>query len=174
MKSLFVDDPDRNAMYFLTTAKSKDFVNVKPGVENNEARTFIRPFVTNKQVRKLLRSIAKNLSRLVGLAAVVVAGTLVGVKITKVKCLKMLHEQNNISETKQISYLKNLETVAKETQKIKDLQQKIQNDRLIDNLKTKDLKISQLTSAIKELKEQINNLTTTERREVAETINSDL
>ena len=58
LKSLFVDDPERNAMYFLTTVKSKDFVNVKPGVENKEARKFLRPVVRGKQVRKWLTYIA--------------------------------------------------------------------------------------------------------------------
>ena len=58
LKSLFVDDPERNAMYFLTTVKSKDFVNVKPGVENKEARTFLRPVVLGKNVRKLLKYFA--------------------------------------------------------------------------------------------------------------------
>ena len=58
LKRVFVDDPERNAMYFLTTVKSKDFVNVKPGVEKKEAEQFLRPVVRGKHVRELLKYFA--------------------------------------------------------------------------------------------------------------------
>ena len=145
LKSLFVDDPERNAMYFLTTVKSKDFVNVKPGVENKEARQFLRPVVWEKHVRKLLKYFAG----LTG-AAIFVAGVGYSAACLYGQRNDLKKATDTDTDTQKDRIISTLQYGLK--------QSSINNHKLLAQIESDGTKINQQLIQIKTLDDKLKNL----------------